>query len=144
MSEKELTQKLLEVAHSAALWMLEHNQAVPPHAITLDKEGKISDPYFPHEHQEKVGWEDLLHGAADHIRQLVAQNAVAAVALGVELDNDGLRGGGIQVETAIETLFQIFPIGEKDDKPALGDPLDPDGLLFEDLFGRPDAKQGTP
>ncbi len=139
MSEKELTLALLEVAQSTAIQILDQIQEVVPHALTVDKEGQVSVPYLPHEHLEGVGWEDLLKRAAEHLREQVAQDAVTAVALGVELENEGERGVGIQVETPNETVFQIFPIVEKDGKHSLGDPLEPDGLLFEDLYQRPSA-----
>jgi hypothetical protein len=139
LSEKELTLALMEVAQSTAIQILDQIQEVVPHALTVDKEGQVSVPYLPHEHLEDVGWQDLLNDAADHIRKLVAQDAVSAVALGVELENEGVRGVGIQVESPNETIFQIFPVVEQDGKHSLGEPLDPDSLLIDDLYQRPSA-----
>ncbi len=134
MDDTDLIAKLYEVARNAAHWMLNNVQEVPPHVLTVATDGTVSQPYFPHEHVEDVGWGELLEAAAGHARDQVAGGQVVAVAVGVELQNEGQRGVGIQVETRSKQLFQILPVVATDEGQAFGTPLDPDSFLFDLLF----------
>ena len=134
MDEVALIQQLFEVARNASIWLLDNAKQVPPHVITVADDGTVSEPHFPHEHLEGAGWNELLEGAASHARTQVLTGQVVAVAVGVELENDGQRGVGIQVETQHQQLFRILPVSPTDTGHDFGAALEPDSFLFELLF----------
>lgn len=133
LDEEDLCNKLFEVARDAARWMLENVQQVPPHVFAVANDGTVSDPYFPHDVLEGAGWEALFDAAVSQAQDQMASGDAIAVSLSVELENEGQRGVGIQVETARRQHCRILPVSAEGAAVGFAEPMVPDRLLFDRL-----------
>jgi hypothetical protein len=134
MENDKKMEQLLVSSIQAAQKMLDEYQMIIPFGVKAFLKNEDVKMQCFQEKFPKADWQELINLTATELKKAVKTEELFATTVITELESEGEKGVGIQIETIESAVLFVYPYEKKDDKWLIDEPIQLDVLTAPKIF----------
>ncbi|MDH5391740.1 MAG: hypothetical protein OEY11_01015 [Gammaproteobacteria bacterium] len=127
--EQDQIEKMVLACIDTAKAMLDEYQMVIPFGLRAFSDTEDMKMNCPAEKNPDAGWQEQIETVVSELKNHLQTEAVSATALVTELQSEGERGIGLQIETAASSVLFVYPCKKENEEWLIDEPVKTDQLL---------------
>lgn len=126
--DKKIEQMVLTCIDTAKA-MLDEYELVVPFGIRAYEDSDDLKMNCPSDKNSQADWSEQIGMVVSELKAFVSEEHIFATTLVTELESDGEKGLGLQIESALSSVLFVYPFRKVNDEWVVDEPVQTDQLL---------------